>query len=532
MHEPRSHVLAPEYASQQSAADAGWCWGICESRPERLAVVDVDGTEISFGELGERVNQISHGFAAGGVGPGDCVTVVLKNRADFLALKLAAGQSGVYLVPAGVYSTRRELAHVIGDSQSRLVFADEVSMDAVVGASDDLGLEDDQVIMMDPVGSRRSMAEFLGGSPTSKPERRVGGRYMYYTSGTTGAPKGVVVPATPRTPEEDTAAWAAGFASSFDFVPFEGVHLVAGPLYHRGPGLWALVSLHLGHTVVLMRKFDPETMLRLVQRYRVTSSHIVPTVFHRMLQLPDHVRERYDVSSLRQVLHAAAPCPVHLKRAMIGWLGPVLWEYYGSTEGGGAIVRPEEFERHPGSQGRPWPGARLRITDDARQPVPAGVEGTIWISNGTRFSYRGDEAKTRAAWDGEWFTVGDIGHIDPHGWLYLADRRSDLIISGGVNVYPAEVEGVLLAHPFVADAAVVGVPDAEWGQRVVAVVEPRPEAPESDSLAEELTRHCRAELTGPKVPREYRLVSVLPRNEIGKVSRARLRDSLAGDGRR
>jgi len=515
-----------EYAAQQPAADAGWFWGICESRPEKVAVVDVDGTEISFGELGRRVNQISHGFAASGVGPGECVTVALKNRADFLALKLAAGQSGVYLVPAGVHSTRRELAHVIGDSKSRLVFADEVSMEAAVGASDEHGVENARLVMMDPLGGRRSMADFLRGLPTSTPESRVGGRYMYYTSGTTGSPKGVVVPATPKSPEEDTAAWAAGFASSFDFVPFEGVHLVTGPLYHRGPGLWTLVSLHLGHTVVLMRKFDPETMLGLIQRYRVTSSHIVPTVFHRMLQIPLEVREQYDLSSLRQVLHAAAPCPVHVKRAMIAWLGPVLWEYYGSTEGGGTIVRPEDFEQHPGSQGRAWPGAKVRITDDARQPVPAGVEGTIWISNGTRFSYRGDETKTRAAWDGEWFTVGDIGHLDPDGWLYIGDRRSDLIISGGVNVYPAEVEGALLAHPLVADAAVVGVPDDEWGQRVVAVIEPRPEAPESDSLAEELTRHCRAELTGPKVPREYCFVSVMPRNEIGKVSRTGLRDNL------
>ncbi|MFD0851834.1 AMP-binding protein, partial [Actinomadura adrarensis] len=181
---------------------------------------------------------------------------------------------------------------------------------------------------------------------------------------------GVVVPPTDLGPEEDANGWVPPFATAFDFVPFEGVHLVTGPLYHRGPGIWALVTLHLGHTIVLMSKFDPAKMLELIDRHKVTSSHIVPTVFLRMLQIPEERRARYDTSSLQQILHAAAPCPVHVKRAMIDWLGPVLWEYYGSTEGGGTMVRPEEFQAHPGSVGRPWPGAKIRITDEHRRPLP------------------------------------------------------------------------------------------------------------------------------------------------------------------
>jgi long-chain acyl-CoA synthetase len=233
---------------------------------------------------------------------------------------------------------------------------------------------------------------------------------------------------------------------------------------------------------------------------------------------------------LRQILHAAAPCPIHIKRAMVDWMGPVLWEYYGSTEGGGTVVAPDEWEKHPGSVGRPWSGARIRITDDDRSELPPGQEGTIWISNGTRFSYHNDTVATDEAWDGDWFTVGDIGHLDQDGWLYIADRRADLVISGGVNVYPAEVESCLLMHPLVGDAAVVGLPDPEWGQRVIAVVEPRGEAPGSDELRVELDRHCREGLAGPKVPRDYFFVEHMSRNETGKVSRRRIVEELTASG--
>lgn len=518
-------ALAPEYAAQQPASDAGWFWGRAESAPDRTAVVDADGREWTAGEFGARANQLSHALRAAGVAPAESIVVACRNSADYLALQLAAGQVGIYLVPTGVHQSRREFAHVIGDSGARLVFVDEVSAAAAGSAAADCGLASDRVVGVPAADGARPLAELVDGMPTTGPADRVAGRYMYYTAGTTGSPKGVVVPATELSPEQDADGWVPSFATGFDFVPFEGVHLVTGPLYHRGPGIWALVALHLGHTVVLMRKFDPENMLELIDRYRVTSTHIVPTVFHRMLQLPEERRTAYDTSSLQQVLHAAAPCPVHVKRKMIAWLGPVLWEYYGSTEGGGTMVRPEEFEAHPGSVGRPWLGARVRITDDERNELPHGQEGTIWISNGTQFYYRGDEDKTAAAWDGDWFTVGDVGHLDENGWLFIGDRRSDLIISGGVNVYPAEVEGALLAHPLVADAAVVGMPDEEWGQRVTAVVEPRPEADEA-TLADGLLEHCRRELAGPKVPRRFVLLGAMPRNEIGKVSRRRLRDSL------
>lgn len=522
-------TVAEEYSRYRPVSDRGWFWGIAAAEPDRPAVVDVDGTTWSAGRLLARTHQLSHALRAAGVGAGDSVTVVLKNRADYLALELATGQGGVYLVPAGVHLTAAELTHVVGDSASRLVFADDVSIGAAREAVASLGLGDSAIVgvdLTDDSAGLASIEDFVRDQPTSAPDDRAAGRYMYYTAGTTGSPKGVVVPATTATPEEDADGWVPVFATAFDFTPFDGVHLVTGPLYHRGPGIWALVTLHLGHTIVLMRSFDPEAMLRLVDRHRVTSSHIVPTIFHRMLQLPEDVRRTYDVSSLTQVLHAAAPCPVHVKRAMIAWLGPVLWEYYGSTEGGGTMVRPEEFEDHPGSVGRPWPGARVRITDEDRRPLPAGEEGTIWISNGTTFHYRGAEDKTRASWDGEWFTVGDVGHLDADGWLFIGDRRSDLVITGGVNVYPAEVEDALLAHPWVADAAVVGLPDDEWGQRVTAVVEPRPEAPSEAELREALDAHCHVALTGPKVPRRYVFVDAMPRNEIGKVSRGRVRDGL------
>jgi long-chain acyl-CoA synthetase len=517
------------FERQRPASEAGWFWGIARERPEALAVVDADERRWTFGQLADLVDRLSRGLSRAGLGDGDVITVVLRNCVEYLALELAVGQSGIYLVPAATALTSDELTHLITDSGSSLVFADAATAPTALGAAASSGLPATRVIGVGAPEGTVDLADFLAGLPASPPTERAAGRYLYYTAGTTGSPKGVLVPRSLVTPEEDADNWVPPFAEAFGFEPFRGVHLVTGPLYHRGPGIWALVTLHLGHTIVLMRRFDPTRMLHLVECYGVTSSHIVPTVFHRMLQLPQEAREAYDLSSLEQVLHAAAPCPVHVKRAMTDWFGPVLWEYYGSTEGGGTMVRPDEWDAHPGSVGRPWPNAAIRITDEQRSPVPAGTEGTIWISNGTSFTYRGDEQKTRDSWDGDWFTVGDIGHVDAEGWLYLGDRRADLIISGGVNVYPAEVEGVLLAHPEVADAAVFGVPDDEWGQRVAAVIEPRPGTRPDDAFRDALVAHGREHLAGYKVPRDISFVAAMPRNEIGKVSRRRLRDSVLSD---
>jgi long-chain acyl-CoA synthetase len=274
-----------------------------------------------------------------------------------------------------------------------------------------------------------------------------------------------------------------------------------------------------------MERFDAEGALRLVERHRVTTTHMVPTQFHRLLLLPEEVRRRYDTSSLRHVLHAAAPCPVDVKRRMLEWWGPVIYEYYGATEGGGTLVGPEEWLARPGTVGRAWGGgAEVRILDDEGKELPPGEIGTVYLKVLQDFRYEGDPEKTRASRRGDFFTVGDVGYLDADGYLFLCDRKIDMIISGGVNVYPAEVEAALFAHPKVGDAAVFGIPDPEWGERVLAVIEPAPGVAPGPELAAELLDFCRSRLAHYKCPRSVEFSAALPRDPNGKLYKRRLRD--------
>jgi long-chain acyl-CoA synthetase len=346
---------------------------------------------------------------------------------------------------------------------------------------------------------------------------------MQYTSGTTGRPKAV----ERQLPALDADAMVAALAFNlerYDIAPGgDHVHLVTSPMYHLAPLAFGYFSLHFGHPLVLMDGFDPERALALIERHRVTTTHLVPTQLQRLRRLPAVVRARYDVSSLRHVMHAAAPCPVELKREMIAWWGPVLYEYYGASEGGGTLARSAEWLAKPGTVGRPWPGAGVRVLDDEGKDCPPGTIGTVYLKLTAPFAYKGDPEKTRAGRRGEWFTVGDVGHLDDDGYLFLSDRKIDMIITGGVNVYPAEVEAELLAHPEVADAAVFGVPDEEWGEQVKAVVEPAAGIAAGGALAERLLSHCRARLAAYKCPRTIDF-GALPRDANGKLYKRRLRD--------
>jgi len=288
---------------------------------------------------------------------------------------------------------------------------------------------------------------------------------------------------------------------------------------------FSTTSLHAGHTVVLMDGWSPEETLRLIEEQRVSTSHMVPTQFHRLLALPDEVRAAADVSSLTHVIHAAAPCPVEDKRRMLEWWGPVIYEYYAATEGGGTLVTPREWLERPGTVGRPWPNSDVRVDDDEGRPCPPGVPGTVWMSLAAAdFEYHRDADKTRAGRREGYFTVGDVGYLDDDGYLFLCDRKADMIISGGVNIYPAEVESALLAHPGVGDAAVFGIPDPEWGEQVKAVVEPVAGATAGPELAQELIDFCRERLAGYKCPRSVDFTDALPREPTGKLLKRRLRD--------
>ncbi|GAA2884186.1 fatty-acid--CoA ligase FadD4 [Streptosporangium fragile] len=474
---------------------------IAEADPGRRAVVDTDGTVTTYGELLATVNRVSHGLRERGLGRGDVVAGVLPNGVDAVVMLMATGQIGLYYVPINWHLTAAEIDYIVTDCDAGLVVADPSH--AVEGA---LG----------------GVAELAEGQPETAPDDRSSGAVMWYTSGTTGFPKGVQRPLSDSTPEETVPLYTWFLGEVCDLRPGDGVHLVTSPMYHSSPCAHTMFALHLGHTLVIASKFEPETVLELIDRYRVTNAMMVPTMFHRLLRLPEEVRGRYDVSSLQQVIHTAAACPVAVKKAIMDWWGPVLYEYYGSTESTIAFaVKPGEWLERPGTVGRPAPTFQARILDEDGKELPPGEPGMIYVaSNLGGFEYRKDPAKTAASMRGEWYAPGDIGYLDEDGYLFLCDRRTDLIVSGGVNIYPAEIEAALLEHPAVADVAVIGVPDEEWGHTVVALVQPSPGTRPS---REELLEHLGPRLARFKHPRVVEFRDELPRTPTGKLSRSRVR---------
>jgi long-chain acyl-CoA synthetase len=303
------------------------------------------------------------------------------------------------------------------------------------------------------------------------------------------------------------------------------VNLVVAPLYHTAVINWTLYNLHFGHTVVLMDGWSSEGVLQRMERHSVTNTHMVPTHFVRLLQLDEEVRGRYDLSSLTHVVHGAAPCPDLIKRRMLDWMGMVVYEYYAASEGGGTLATPEQWLNKPGTVGPPWPISTIRILDDDNQPVATRDVGTVWIRMGEHtFEYHGDREKTDGAWNEGFFTVGDAGYLDEDGYLYLCDRKADMIISGGVNIYPAEIEATLIEHPAVADCAAFGIPDADWGEQVKGVVQPILGAEVDEALAESIIAFCRERIAGYKCPRSIDFVEELPRDPNGKLYKRRLRD--------
>jgi len=311
----------------------------------------------------------------------------------------------------------------------------------------------------------------------------------------------------------------------YDIEPaHNNVHLCTSPMYHMAPLAFGYFSIHLEHKVVLMEKWDPEEALRLIEKHKVTTTHMVPTQFHRLLQLPENIKNRYDVSSLSNVMHAAAPCPVDTKQQLMKWWGEVVYEYYGATEGGGAIAKPKDWLRYPGTVGKAWEGAELRIYDDAGKQLGTNQIGTVYMKLQQDFSYKGDDKKTRENRIDNFFTVGDVGYLNEEGFLFLCDRKIDMIISGGVNIYPAEIEAVLFTHPDVGDVAVFGIPNPEWGEEVKAVVEPVPGISASPALAEALMTYCGERLAKYKVPRSIDFVEKMPRDPNGKLYKRKLRE--------
>lgn len=486
--------------------------------PGRVAIDGPLGRR-TYGELNAACNQLARFLRGRGLRAGDAITLLAPNRPEFVEVIYAGLRAGFRVTPLNWHMVAEEAAYVVRDCEAKVLIADP-RFEAVARALAEVLPDATRLAVGGTIPGFESYDRALAGEASGDIEAPVLGSSMLYTSGTTGRPKGVF---RIHSPMELLGA----VLRSARLRPGEDLALNTGPLYHAAPlRLNLALPLNNGVGVHLMDKWTPEETLALVERHRITHTHVVPTMFHRLLALPEAERRRHDLSSLRWVLHGAAPCSVAVKQAMIDWLGPVLFEYYAGTEGGGTVISSQEWLARPGSIGRPAPGCRVEVRDDAGRPVPPGQSGRIFVYTAPekRFVYFKDEGKTAAAWDGDWFTMGDIGFVDEDGYFFLSGRSAETIISGGVNIYPAEIDAVLHQHPAVEDVATVGAPNAEWGEEVVAVVQPAAGHPPSDALAEEIRAFCRGRIADFKVPRRIDFVTALPRLETGKIQRRLVRD--------
>jgi len=498
-------------------------WGHAAAHPDALAVVEPDGREHAAGDLLAAANQLVHGLRALGLVRGDSIACCLENAVEPLELFMAAAQAGWFLTPINTHLATPEIAYIVQDCGARAVFISPRT--AAVAADAVASVPPAARFAKGPVDGFKDYDAFKAAQSTATPDDRSAGGPMTYTSGTTGRPKGVRR-ASYHVPPEAVSTPQAMFLGLFGILPGSpGVHLTVAPLYHTAVLNFATNHLHLGHTIVLMDKWTPEGTLDRISRYGVTCSHMVPTQLIRLLKLPQDVKDGFDVSSLQCMIHSAAPCPVPVKQAMLDWWGPVLYEYYAASEGGGTLASPQDWLKKPGTVGKPWPISQIRVLDDDKQPVPPGTPGTVWIRMGDHtFEYHQAPDKTDQAWSEGFFTVGDAGYLDDDGYLFLCDRKADMIISGGVNIYPAEIESVLVQHPKVADVAVFGVPDDDWGESVKAVVEAAVGVPADDGLRAELQDWCQGQLARYKQPRSLDFVPALPRDPNGKLYKRKLRD--------
>jgi long-chain acyl-CoA synthetase len=488
-------------------------------RPDAVALV-VDGEPTTYAEFDDRCRRVAVALADLGVARGDRVAVVVPNSREWFEAVHGAGRLGAIAVPVNVHFKADEAGHVVRDSGSVAVIVDADLLDALARVSDVPRLVVDAA-----VGGVNDETDFESAlaSAGDTPLDPVGDGWpttMLYTSGTTGHPKGVAIGADDF---RRTAVGLAMMGGRWDIGP-DDAYLLVGPSYHAGPAVWAQVHLAVGGTVVIMRRWDAEESLRLIDRHGVTITHMVPANFIRILELPADVRDSYDVSSLRVVLHAAAPCPVPVKlRIMEYFPEGSVWEYYGASEGGGTSISPAEWKMKPGSVGKPFPGNEFRILDDDGNELESGTTGVIWVRTAsTSFEYHNDPDKTRQTYreDG-WFSVGDMGYMDDDGYIFITDRKNDMVISGGVNIYPREIENALYESPDVVDCAVFGVPDDKWGESLLAVVQRRP----GSTLDEEgVVRWVRDHLADYKRPRFVEFVDELPRDPNGKVVKRKLRD--------
>jgi long-chain acyl-CoA synthetase len=493
------------------------------------------GEAVTYAELEIRANKLAHFVRGRGLKKGDHFAVFMENNARYLETCSAGERTGLYFTCVNSFLTAGELAYILTNSQSKVLFTSKAKLEIAreaLASCPDVAV----CVVMDGAGDSAqdgarfiSLQQAVGDLPGTPITDENIGVAMLYSSGTTGRPKGILRPIADQKPEQLTPLFA--FLDKLWRYREGMIYLSPAPLYHSAPQAAVSLAIRQGATVIIMETFDPERYLELVEIYRVSHSQLVPTMFSRMLKLPPAVRTRYDLSSLEIAVHAAAPCPPQVKEEMIKWWGPIIHEYYGATEGlGFTACDSAEWLAHKGSVGKVLLGD-LHILDDNMQPVPTGTPGTVWFKSATPFEYFNDPQKTAEARspDGSMSTVGDVGYIDADKFLYLTDRATFMIISGGVNIYPQECENLLITHPKVADAAVFGVPNADLGEEVKAVVQPQAGFVADAALADELMAYCTAHLSRQKVPRSIDFEAELPRLPTGKLYKRLLRDRYWGN---
>ncbi len=502
--------------------------GFAEERPDELALADDSGS-LTFSQLDRRVNQLIHALRDAGVAEGDTIAIVSGNRNEWFELALACANTGVTHVPVNWHLVAPEIAYIVADSGAKAVMAGHRFVDEVAKALEDercSGVELCLVAGQESAGRFLDYEEFLAGGDPTEPEHQSFGGPMFYTSGTTGNPKGVKSGLSAMEPGTTPEIWhlvGAGFSQLME-VP--GVTALCGPVYHSAQWAFSFLPMMAGSATVMQHKYDSAGLLEMIDRYRATNVHLVPTQMKRLIDLPEETKAGYDGSSVKLVLHGAAPCPPVVKRELIDWWGPIVTEYYGSTEGSViTMIDSEQWLEKGGSLGPAMPNMEIMVVgDDGLQKGP-GEEGTLYFRNGMGmdFEYHNAPEKTAEAHlEPGVFTTGDVGYLDDDGFLWLSDRKIDMIISGGVNIYPAEIEQVLGGHPMVADVAVIGVPNEEFGEEVKAVVVLNDDPPADATSI--LAGFCREQLAGYKCPKSFDVVDELPRTGTGKVQKRKLRE--------
>ncbi|MFP4514187.1 MAG: AMP-binding protein, partial [Acidimicrobiales bacterium] len=484
---------------------------IASDHPDRPAVVMGDSGEvITFGQLDQRSNQLAHLLRQAGLHRGDHIALLMENHPRFLEVVWAALRSGLYITAVNSHLTAEEVTYIVDDCEAQ-VLVTSAQLAKVAGDLrwDELPRIHTRLMVDGTIDGFQPYEDAIASHPTTPIADESTGTTMLYSSGTTGRPKGVLRP-LPDTHPSDHDPRVAASVANYGFG--DGmVYLSPAPLYHAAPLAFCVLTHRNGGTVVVMEHFDPARALALIEQHRVTHSQWVPTMFVRLLRLPEAERTAHDLSSHELAVHAAAPCPVPVKQQMIEWWGPILYEYYAGTEGNGSTaITSEEWLEHPGSVGRARTGTIHIIGPDGEE-LPPGEEGAIYFGGGATFEYHRDPEKTEASrLPGGLSTLGDIGYLDEDGYLYLTDRKAHMIISGGVNIYPREIEDVLIQHPAVADVAVFGIPNEEFGEEVKAVVEPLDGSEPTDELARALVAFCREHLAGFKVPRSLDFTDEMP----------------------